>query len=574
MIEPPRSTQFDDVYFSAHNGAEETRHVFLDGNNLPVRWQGQERFTIAETGFGTGLNFLLAWKLFDETATKGAFLDFISIEKFPLKPEKIKEALSGFLPLLNPYLDKMLEQYPILVPGFHRMVFDGRVALTLIFDDVNEALPEIEGEVDAWFLDGFSPAKNPDMWSETLFTQMGRLSCEGTTFATFTAAGFVKRGLIAAGFEVTKKKGFAHKRDMLTGCFNGLKKRKQAKRKPSILIHGAGLAGCAAAYVLKQYGLTPVLYDPNGLASGASGNEMGLINPRLSAYRSAESDFYTAGFAQTLRTFPRMDGINYNLCGSLHLVVDEDKRKRFEHTCKNWGWPSCHMRYLSSCDVSDVAGIKIAYDALYLPDSAQVNPAALCKAYARDIEMTDTNNGSYDIHIFAIGAEAAKDERFATLPIHTVRGQITDVVASKISGQINTNICYGGYICAPRSGRHVVGSTFQKWLDDTAPRSEDDEDNLAKLSAYIDDIIPLDIMGHRAALRCASRDRFPIVGRLQEGDDTVLATSAHGSHGILSSLAAAHVLADIVRGGPYSLSKKTLQSLAPQRFATRAARSA
>lgn len=337
MDDTPRSQMFDDVYFSAKDGAAETEHVFLNGNNLPAAWQGQRHFTIGETGFGTGLNFLLAWDLFERTAEPGAFLDFVSVEKYPLSAEEIRKALTPWAVRLAPHLDKMLAQYPRRLPGFHRMVFDGRVALTLVFDDANDALPEIEAEVDAWFLDGFTPAKNPDMWSEKVFREMARLSHRGTTFSTFTAAGFVKRGLRDAGFTVEKRKGFGWKADMLGGVFEGGVPKAQTAPDKVVHILGAGLAGCASAYILKQYGFEPVLHDPNGMASGASGNPAGIVNPRLSAQRTPESDFYTAAFAQTLRLFPSLD-VEYMPCGSLHLVTDEEKHKRFSQAVEHWGW--------------------------------------------------------------------------------------------------------------------------------------------------------------------------------------------------------------------------------------------
>lgn len=218
----PRSKEFDDVYFSALDGLAETRHVFLQSNYLPAAWLDKKNFVICETGFGTGLNFLAAWKLFQETGNTCQHLHFISFEKFPLTAEQIDEYLEPWRDEFPDLLDALVQAYPLLMPGFHRIDFDERVSLTLIFDDVNEAIPRLDANVDCWFLDGFRPASNPDMWSETLFTHMARLSRDGARFATFTAAGFVKRGLKEAGFEVEKIKGFGRKREMLVGrYFNG-----------------------------------------------------------------------------------------------------------------------------------------------------------------------------------------------------------------------------------------------------------------------------------------------------------------------------------------------------------------
>lgn len=212
MLGAPRSKEFDDVYFSAENGLAETRHVFLDGNGLPARWDGAGAFTIGETGFGTGLNFLAVWKLFEDTARPDQTLHFISFEKFPLSAQEIGE-------YLQPWADEFGERLDALVRKYQEgcVQLTERVSLTLIFGDVNEEMLKLDVGIDAWFLDGFKPSSNPDMWSETVFSNMARLSNQGATLATFTAAGFVRRGLEAAGFAVEKVRGYGTKRDMTVG---------------------------------------------------------------------------------------------------------------------------------------------------------------------------------------------------------------------------------------------------------------------------------------------------------------------------------------------------------------------
>lgn len=195
--------------------------MFLRGNNLPAAWEGRSDFVIAETGFGTGLNFLAVWKLFLEHSQPHQKLHFISFEKYPLDAEEIALPLQPWAKEFDTCLPRLLEVYPALIPGFHHLDLDERVRLTLIFDDVNVALARVDAQVDVWFLDGFKPSTNPDMWSETVFKHMARLSRPGTRFATFTAAGAVRRGLQAAGFNVKKVPGFGSKRDMSVGVFVG-----------------------------------------------------------------------------------------------------------------------------------------------------------------------------------------------------------------------------------------------------------------------------------------------------------------------------------------------------------------
>ena len=215
----PYASAFQDVYFSSDNGLLETDYVFLQGNALQSRWQTLKtlHFTIAETGFGTGLNFLSAVKLWLEVAPATAMLHYISTEKHPLSLQDLTSALALW-PTLAEFSDHLLENYEKLLQGNQALdLFQNRVCLSLLVGDATTQLRQIHGAVDAWFLDGFSPAKNPDMWQTELFQQIVRLSAVGSTFATFTSAGHVRRNLAAAGFNTQKRAGFGKKREMLQG---------------------------------------------------------------------------------------------------------------------------------------------------------------------------------------------------------------------------------------------------------------------------------------------------------------------------------------------------------------------
>ena len=220
MPQSPYSEIFDDIYFSPEDGPAETRYVFLDGNNLPENFKDKDLFTIGETGFGTGLNFLMAWQAFEQQHAEGQKLHFISFEKYPLNKEDIKNAMGEFFP--DEMMEAFLAAYPNEFLGVYEVDINEHIRLTLIFGDINDEIQKLEEKVDAWFLDGFAPSKNPDMWTETVFKNMARLSQDGTTIATFTAAGHVRRGLAEVGFEVEKTKGFGRKRDMTRGVYRGV----------------------------------------------------------------------------------------------------------------------------------------------------------------------------------------------------------------------------------------------------------------------------------------------------------------------------------------------------------------
>ena len=579
MTDHPISQRFDDIYFSLQDGLAETNHVFLKGNHLPERFIGRDRFTIAETGFGTGLNFLSVWTEFDRVAEPNAVLDYISFELYPLSAAEIQKALSHWSDAFDGRLEQMVAQYPLRIPGWHRVDFSVggrvRVRLTLVFDDVNLAMPRMVAPrgVDAWFLDGHAPAKNPQMWSDIVFTNMARLSAPGATLASFTAAGVAKDGLRRVGFEIQKTRGYGRKRDMIVGSFAGSARASITATPRRVAILGGGLAGTACAAALRLRNIDHVIFEvADHLASGASGNPAGIFNPRFSAERNAQSDFYSSAFAHAARVLRAHPSLKQ--CGSLHLVSDADKARRFQSCLNNWGWHSDHMQFLDQDAVSAVAGIALDTEALYLPDSGQVSPRDLCRDWAGDSECRFSTTfdfsyqGDFDAIIYANGAGVRGLDALSWLPVETVRGQIITARATPASAQLKANLCYGGYIGAAMAGQHVVGSSFQKWLSDTEIRAEDTADILDKLHNVAPDVALHDVTGARAALRCASQDRFPVIGAVPDFPNAYLST-AHGSHGIISALTGANLLADLLDSSPLSLPEDSVSALSPQRFLDR-----
>ncbi|WP_010137832.1 tRNA (5-methylaminomethyl-2-thiouridine)(34)-methyltransferase MnmD [Oceanicola sp. S124] len=200
----PVATRFDDPYFSLGNGLAETHHVFLAGNDLPGRFR--DGFHIAELGFGTGLNLLAAWKLWRETGQTGT-LQFTTFEAFPMAPADMARAQAAF--------PEIAEEAALMAPhlGADRFDLPG-LSFRMITGDARETLPAWAAQADAWFLDGFSPAKNPELWGEDLMQSVHDHTAPGGTAATYTAAGHVRRGLEAAGFDVTRAPGYGRKRHM------------------------------------------------------------------------------------------------------------------------------------------------------------------------------------------------------------------------------------------------------------------------------------------------------------------------------------------------------------------------
>ena len=226
----PFSETYQDVYFSKQGGLAETRHVFIEHNQLTQRWAGQsedDHFCIAETGFGTGLNFLAAVDAWQASAEKPRQLIYLSAEQHPLTRSSLQQAHHHF-PELAPWAQRLQQLWGNFRPGMHCLDFAPGVSLWLMLGDATATYQQLQATVDAWFLDGFAPSKNPDMWHDKLFAQMARLSKPGTTVATFTAASAVRKRLTEHGFAVQKKPGFGHKREMITATFNGGPKAQSA----------------------------------------------------------------------------------------------------------------------------------------------------------------------------------------------------------------------------------------------------------------------------------------------------------------------------------------------------------
>lgn len=570
----PYAPAFDDIYFSPDDGIAETQHVFLNGNNIKARFGSltpREIFTIAETGFGTGLNFLITAEEFLQNAPADSELIYYSVEKFPLQADEIKNALSQWQNHFQIPFDALLNSYPMRVGGWHKLSITPQITLILIFDDALNAFQNLPHTIDAFYLDGFAPAKNPDMWSDDLFKTMAKVAHSETTCASFTAAGDVRRGLTKAGFTIEKIKGYGRKRDMISGRFESHKTVKTFKKSPQLIaILGAGLAGAMLANTLKKDGHDITIFETEKIAYGASGNDIGLYNPRFSSERSALGEFYSTAYAAAYKFFTTLDGIDFKPTGAFHLITDDDKDKRFTACLTSWQWHKDHAEILLADDIKDIAGIDQIHKALYLKQSGSVSPLKLCETLLvghKIIYNSMPELNEFDVVIYAGGALGKNHPAIASLPLQSIRGQITYAETKNIS--LQTIFCYGGYIAPMDNNKIVIGSTFQPWLTDSNSITQDNLDNIEKaitaLPSLKDD---LTITGDRASFRAASPDRFPMVGKIPRTQNAYTST-AHGSHGLISSYLAAEIIRNSIANRPQSVGTHILSALDPIRFENR-----
>lgn len=561
----PYAPLFDDIYFNKYDGLAETKHVFLAGNNLPNAWDHLETITVIETGFGTGLNFLATWSLFEQNQKPNQKLHFISVEKHPLSTSDISKSLSRWDKDLGTYTKQLIDFYPIRIPGFHKIRFGDTVELLLIFEDVHDALPKIETQADFWFLDGFSPSKNPDMWTQDLFDQMSHLSHDQTHLASFTAAGHVRRDLEKAGFNVKKAEGFNKKRDMTVARFGKDIKRKTPATPPKkISIIGAGLAGCAVASVLRSYNVQVTLFEKgDDVASGASGNALGLINPKLGSTGSVMQDYHASAFAMAHRSFKTLEF--FNQCGSLHVAHTDRRREKFDKFLKKSAWQSDHAHRVEAQDTKEFCGVEIDHGGIFLPESGCISPKNLCQHYAQDIDIrlnteVKSNDLKQDENITLIANANSAIQFLEGLYLQPIKGQVGYIDASL---PLKSNLCFGGYMSPAVEGLHCLGASFHRGVDDTQYSSEDFEGILEKLNTVLPSPILVKPKNEWVGVRCASKDKLPITG---QWSDNLYTTIAHGSHGIISSLLSAHILGYRFGFGIQPVGTHILNGLDPERF--------
>lgn len=470
----PVSRDFDDVYFSNDNGLEETRYVFLEGNHLSTRFPEHPRslFVVAESGFGTGLNFLTLWQAFDQfrTAHPEATLQrlhFISFEKFPLTAHDLRLAHQRW-PELTHWAEQLQAQWPPAIGGCHRLILDdGRVTLDLWLGDINDLTDKLDDsmnqKVDAWFLDGFAPAKNPDMWSPHLFSAMARLARPGATLATFTSAGFVRRGLQEAGFTMRKTKGFGRKRDMLVGVMEQdlaipaqapwFARRASTSREVAIL--GGGIASALLSLALLHRGWQVTLYCADEApATGASGNRQGALYPLLSSHDPALFQFFPAAFTFARRLYDSLPvAFDHNWCGVTQLGWDEKSQQKITQML-SLGLPEAIAHAVTAQQVAETTGVDTGCGGIQYPLGGWLCPAELTSAaialgqsrgltvhYAHKVQslsrtahwklrFADGKEVQHASVVLANGHHISQFTQTASLPVYPVGGQVSHIPAA------------------------------------------------------------------------------------------------------------------------------------------------
>lgn len=563
----PWSREYQDVYFSRAGGLDETRYVFIDGNDLTRRWRKHDQpgrvFVIGELGFGTGLNFLATWRQWHETGCRHLRLHYISCEKHPLTHEALRQSLEQW-PELAEYSEQLLAQYPDHTPGYHRLLLgnehEGEVTLDLYYGEALTMLAQqnqSRARVDAWFLDGFTPKHNPELWAEDLLTTVAGLSSPGTTASSYSVTGRVVRALRSLGFEVEKRKGFAHKRHMLharvpeddTGTDSATRPPPVSSDQPDALVIGAGLAGSTVAWSLARRGYrVTVLESGEEAAGGASGNPQAVLQCRLNRQPDALWQLNLLAFLHASRFYSALQARGHDLewhpCGVLTLDSAYENTRKAPDEGTYDHYPSQVLRRVSQTEASRICGLPVTDDGMFLPGGGWLNPVRLCNAllYRPGIALRtgvhvtgldrDGNKGPWHVRtegngqqewsapvvVLANSHAVRQLAPFTDLPVLPLRGQISQLPGHADSSHLRTVVCGKSYL-APLSGahRHCLGASYRKGSTDTSLSEEEHREVLAGIVPFLPTLRDTEAARpERASVRGSSADFVPLAGAVPD----------------------------------------------------------
>jgi tRNA 5-methylaminomethyl-2-thiouridine biosynthesis bifunctional protein len=619
----PWSPQYGDIYHSAGSGPGQARHVFLGGNGLPQRWAGARLFTVFETGFGQGLNFLATWDAWRSDPARPRRLHYVSIEKHPFSRDGLA-TLHARYPEFASLAQELQAAWPPALPGLHRLEFEGGgVTLTLVLDDVFAALPQLRLAADAIYLDGFAPDRNPEMWSPELMRALARCVRPGATLATYTTARAVRDALTRAGFASELPPGFGRKRNMLTARFapRGTPRRgppatPEWSERRAIVI-GAGLAGAAVCERLAARGWQLDLVDRQPTpAAEASGIPAGVFHPHISRDDSMLSRLTRAGFLYSLRRWEALDaagaGLAWKRCGVLQLAKNAEDEARMAATVRALELPPDYASYLSRADAEKQVGCGLRSGGWWFPRSGWMRPSALVTA------QLEAAGSAVNFHLGATVQSLARDgERWRALaadgteiasapvvvlasshdasrlapcgaPLKRVRGQLTRLPAGAVPlpGAVLSG---AGHLIPDADGTAIVGATYDFDDDSMESREEGHAGNLERMTRLLPDAsqrVDRATLDGAVGFRCVSPDRLPLIGALPDGNAGNAALSArdcprlpglygvfaYASRGLTWAALGGEIIAAALEGEPPPMEGELADAIDPARFLIRRAR--
>lgn len=627
------SERFGDVYHTRAGALGQSQAVFLHGAGLPHRWRGKARFAILENGFGFGVNFLVTWRAWQDDPGRAERLDYVAIDAFPRDAEEFATFWRAYDadPRWRALVAELLTQYPPSVTGFHRLWLDsGRVRLTLVWHEAQTAAEEIVGRFDALYLDGFAPAKNPEMWSEPLLAALTKRLAPGAQVASWCAAGSVRRALAANGLVVRRCAGFGGKRERLEAVVPpyGPPSRSLPRR---VAVVGAGMAGASAAFALAERGVDVTLFDAHPrAANGASGNCAGAVRWLPSRDDNLLAQWTRSGLLTLRRRWPRWVpfGAEAGWVGALQIARNPEQEARMQEVVAALAFPPSLLAAVTADEASAIAGVATRFGGWWFPIGGWVVPPSLVAAmvrawgitcrWASEVVALTPGDGGWEVAFRPIGeaADRASVGRahfdavvLATgvgatpswppaeggrswgqppaypgqpLPLTPIRGQVS-CSTSNAKVPLRVVLTGSGYAIPPRRTPFLFGATAHPNDWSALLRTEDHEENLRRLTAMVSPNDPL-ITGlpphfaGRVAWRAATHDHLPIIGALAPSgrwDDPrrwgsgLWVINGLGARGMAIAPLAGELLAAQMMDEPWPVSRRMAKGVDPARFVRR-----
>lgn len=625
----PFSPAYGDVYHSADSGPGQAKHVFLGGNGLPARWAGARIFTVLETGFGLGLNFLATWWAWRADAARPERLHFVSVEKHPFLREGLA-ALHARYPEFAPLAAALQAAWPLPLPGLHRMHFEaGRVTLTLAFADVADVLPKLRLAADAIYLDGFAPDRNPGMWTPAVMKALARLARPGATAATYTTARAVRDALAAAGFVPELRPGFGRKRQMLAASYVPPRPPRHAPppaprwSERRAIVVGAGLAGAAVCERLAARGWAIELIEHHAApAAEASGMPAGSFHPQVSRDDSILSRLTRSGFLYAIdRWRARETGgqrFAWAQCGVMQIARDAREEKRMADSVRALGNPAGYVDYLPRAEAGRRTGLAARTGGLWFPAGGWVRAVELVSALldaarpgltfhpGRTVNALERDGNRWralaadGTPIAAASVVVLANSHDATrlvphgVELKRVRGQLTCLPPGSIDppGMV---LAGAGLLMPAADGAAVVGSTYDFDDEDPEPRVSGHAGNLERLELLLPGsaarLDPARLAG-TVGFRCVTPDRLPLIGSLPDAGAARANAAArsgkwaqglprlnglygafgYASRGLTWAALGGELIASMLEGEPLPLEGDLADAVDPARFLLRRAR--
>lgn len=584
------SDRYEDLYHSASGALEQAQFVFLQGNGLPERWRGRDQFTILETGFGLGNNFLATWHAWREDEQRSNRLHFVSFEAHPFSATDLAQMLENTSTVFPKLVDQLIAQWPVLLPGIHRLEFENaQVTLTLFFGDIRQASRRMQCYADAFYLDGFAPRVNPAMWTRELFGQLVRMAAPHATAATWCAATQVRKDLQDAGFIVRKQPGFAFKRHMISATLRPhLGHRYQAKSTKPVLIVGGGIAGAATAYALAQRGIASLVYDPvfaQDLGGAHLGHAALAMTPIITSDDAPRARLSRAGILRAQQRWRPFIGSSIQLCGAFVPNLNAEETENNQKILQSLGFDADWVQCIDQQTASQLAQTDFPYGALYFPSAAYVQPQQLLRHLLRHPLITPLAQNVTEVRSHPSGWEVITDQNQnrvsdqlimansagvpalldtllsesapLLLKMDVLGGQSNVISAHALKYQPHGIVAGQGYVIPFTGSQCVVGSTYSEpHLGVTSAAHEEIMHKVSQLMplAQANPIALMSWFGLRAALK----DHLPVVCQVKPG---LWVNAGYGSYGFSWAALAADIITAQLLAEPHVLERDLLHAL-------------